>query len=175
MPFTLKGTSRSNLSGFTLIEVMMVVAIAGVIISLAIPQLKPLIDRARTKTAVRQLRADLQKAKLEAVKRNTNCLVELTIASPGDAGSCLTCISTDNDCTDATDEIISRLNFNDFNFVELQNADFSGASKFVFNSRGMPEQTGGGMVAGNAVINCTNDAGYSFTLFLASSGRIRIQ
>ena len=130
--------NRNDETGFTLIELMVIVAISGIISVLAITQFQSMISRTKAKSATRQLRADLQKAKLEAIKRNTDCLVDFTVAVPGNSGTCITCISTDNDCDDAGDTIISRLDFNDYSNVELQNANFTGATVFVFNSRGMP-------------------------------------
>lgn len=152
---------------------MITLAIAAVLIGLTIGDLKNLIPRTQTKSAVRKLRNDLQKAKLEAVKRHTSCLVDFTFAAGADAGACRTCISTDNDCDDAADVIITELDFNDFPNVAFQNVTFA-SPQFVFNSRGMPEQTGGGIVAGTANVICTADAGYSFDLVMSITGRIRI-
>ncbi len=162
-------------SGFTLLELMITLAIAALLAVFAMDDLQNLLPRTRTKSAARQLRGDLQKAKLTAVKRNTECLVDFTVAAGANSGMCRTCISTDNDCNDPGDEIITELNFNDYSNVELQSASFSGSPQFVFNARGISEQVGGGISPGSAVINCTSDAQYSFTLWLSSTGRVRIE
>ena len=163
-------------AGFTLIEMMIVVAIISILSALAFPSLSTLIPRTRTKAAVRELRGYLQKAKLEAIKQNTDCLVVFKPKSVTDAGSCVTCIDLDNNdtCT-ATDDTISQLDFNNYNSVELTNPNFSGNNNFVFNARGIPKTTAGGMVAGSAVIQNTAEASYSFKIILASSGRVRIE
>ena len=161
-------------AGFTLMEMMIVVAIIGILSALAFPSLSTLIPRNRTKTAARELSGYIQKAKLEAIKQNADCLVVFTEAAGSNTGSCITCISSDDDCADADDQIISQLDFNDYNNVSLSVATFSG-DKFVFNNRGIPKTTAGAMAAGRAVIQNTEEIGYSFDVVVASSGRVIIE
>ncbi len=86
-------------AGFTLMEMMIVVAIIGILSALAFPSLSTLITRNRTKAAARELRGYLQKAKLEAIKQNRSCLVVFTPKAGTNAGSCVTCIDLDNNDT----------------------------------------------------------------------------
>ena len=158
---------KSREAGFTLIEVMIVVAIISVLAALAFPGLSDLIARNRTKAAARELRGYLQKAKFEAIKQNRDCLVVFTQASGTDKGLCVTCISSDDDCTDAGDQIISQLNFKDYKSVELS-TNFTGGN-FKFNSRGIPNK------GGTSVIKNTAEAGYSFDVIVSPSGRVRIE
>ena len=162
--------------GFTLIELMVTVAIIGIVAAIAVGSLNTLLPRYRTKSAARQVRGDLQKAKLEAVKQNETVLVDFNVASGTNPGSCITCFDkdSDDDC-DSADDIITQTNMGDYAGIELQSASFtSGISRFSFNSRGLPIN-GGTFSAGTAVINCTSDAAYSLSISLASSGRLIIQ
>ena len=161
-------------AGFTLIEMMIVVAIIAILSALAFPSLSDLLPRSRTKAATRELRGYIQKAKLEAIKQNRDCLLVFTPASGTDAGSCVTCISSDDDCTDPGDDIISQLDFNDYKNAALLRTTFSG-DKFVFNARGIPESTTGAMAAGRAVIENSADTAYTFDVIVASSGRVKIE
>lgn len=174
----MKFTDKQGDAGFTIIEVMVVLAIAAIAAVIAIGQLQPQMQRSRTKAAARQMRADIQKAKLEAIKQNANCIVFLTLASPGNAGSYRTCVdkNRDDDCDDAGDFTLSQLSFSDYSATALTSETFPGGAGFKFNSRGMPEQIGNtGLAPGRATINCTTDASYSLDVILAGGGRIRIE
>lgn len=164
-------------SGFTMIELMVVTAIVAILAVVAFGSLQSQLPRARTNSAARQLKADLQKAKLEAIKRNTPCLVQFTVAAGNNSGSCNTCIDSngDNVCTAANDTMITTLDLNDFDGAAVTNADFSGNLVFVFNPRGIPEQTNGAMCSGTAVIDCTVDANYSRSVVMSRVGRLRIE
>ncbi len=167
----------SGQSGFTMIELMVVMAIAGVLASIAFVMLQDQLPRASAKSAARQLRTDLQKAKLEAVKRNTECLVVFTLAAGNASGSCQTCISSVNDvCTDASDIIVSNLDFDDYDNAVLESTNFTTTPQvFVFTARGMPERTGGGGMSGGTIELTTSDASYSISVIVSFSGRIRIE
>lgn len=173
-PLTPARAGRSE-NGFTLIEMMVVTGIVAILAAIAFGSLQTQLPRARTKAAARALRSDLQKAKLEAVKRNTDCLVVFTVAAGNNSGSCVTCIDDNGDtlCNAADDTIITELDFGDYDDAALSNENFSG-NPFVFNSRGIPKQTTGAMCAGTAVVNCTSDANYSRSVVMSSVGRIRI-
>lgn len=161
-------------SGFTLIELMIVVAIGLILTSLGIASMNILIPRIQTKSIANDLKSNLQLTKLEAIKRNRPLLVDFTDSAgpliPG--GDCITCIDTngDNDCGDEVGtNIITQLNLTNSNHVAFQNAGFAfGNSFFTFNPRGIPSSPGG------VNINCTTDIAYLKSLALAISGRLSI-
>ena len=58
--------------GFTLIELMITVAIAGILASLAVPSFSKMIERNRLKEAAEGLKSDLQWMRTESIKQSCN-------------------------------------------------------------------------------------------------------
>jgi len=67
--------------GFTLIELMITVAIAGILASMAAPSFVGLIERTRVKTAAESIYADLQYTKMQSVKQNNTISLIFTKTS----------------------------------------------------------------------------------------------
>jgi len=162
-----------NKHGFTLLELMVIVAIIGIMATFAAANIIDFIPRYHVKSAARQIRAELQKAKMEAVKRNEPCLVTFTAGNPGSFRTCFN--STNGSCTDAGDQIFTDFDMTEYPNVQIDRASFtSGVSYFWFNSRGMP-MIGSNWSAGSITIGCGNGCNYSLTIDLAASGRVQIE
>jgi type IV fimbrial biogenesis protein FimT len=80
-PSTRVANFRSAASGFTLMELIIGIAIVAVIVSAAMPTMLDWMRQRGVRDAADQLAMDLQRAKLLAIKHNTNCTI--TINSPG--------------------------------------------------------------------------------------------
>jgi type IV fimbrial biogenesis protein FimT len=74
-------------AGFTLVELMIVIAIAGILAAVAIPMIMTSIPRYRLRAAARELVIDFKKAKMEAVKRNRSVLLEFTKETAGNSAA----------------------------------------------------------------------------------------
>ena len=55
-------------TGFTLIELMVAIAIISIVSIIAVPRFNDMIPRYRLKAAARNLQANMQKAKVRAIK-----------------------------------------------------------------------------------------------------------
>ncbi len=64
------GTGRAATRGYTLIEMMATVAVAGVVMTAAVPSVAGWIEQQRLKGVAGELAADLQHARTEALLRN---------------------------------------------------------------------------------------------------------
>ena len=67
---------RKRQSGFTLIELMIVISIAGVVTAMALPYMRDIILNQRIRAAVTEAHLSLLLARSEAIKRNANIVVE---------------------------------------------------------------------------------------------------
>lgn len=171
------GNKKETPSGFTLVEVMVTVAIIGVLAGLAIGGIQNLLPKFRLNAAARQIRGDMQKCKMAAVRNNTDCLMVFTEGnSTGDAGSYEACFDTNgNDACDVGEEkvLFRDLNDDDFVGVWLDRAWFMSSSPsetVQFNSRALPNEGNG-----NGLVELENNNGDSRKLDISKTGRIRIE
>ncbi len=91
--------------GFTLVELMITIALFGILASFAIPSYQNMIENARVRTATGSILTGLQIARAEAITRNTNVQLDFR------AGSAWTvCISPvgGGNCPAGTTNIQSR-------------------------------------------------------------------
>lgn len=78
--------ARQGNQGFTMIELMIVVAIMAILIALAAPSFTPLIERWRVRDSAETLTSSLYYARSEAIKRGGNVIV----AKNPNAANCTT-------------------------------------------------------------------------------------
>lgn len=77
------GTHRRAARGFTLIELMVVVALAAIVASIAAPSFRELMVGTRTRSAASALHESLWLARSEAIKRNKPVTFTLTTLQEG--------------------------------------------------------------------------------------------
>ncbi len=182
-------TKKENQFGFTLIEVMVTVAIIGIIAAIVIPNYISRLPEKRLRASARNLYSDLQKAKLAAIKRNCNVAVVFTVASCGnplppsaipdpsgsyvvfvDNGQCdsnnANCGTSNNNVQDGAEPTIAGKGM--LPGVALCNAAFGGTAPPVasFKSQGLPMNPG-------SIILCNTKK--QFTITITNAGVIRTQ
>ena len=62
--------------GFTLVEIVMVIVVAGMLMAIALPRLRNQRERYLLDTAAYQLAGDLRRAQIEAIRRNQPVTLE---------------------------------------------------------------------------------------------------
>lgn len=126
---------RKGQSGFTLIELMVVLAVLGVLTALALPSYSEIVERRKLNAAGENLFADLMYAKTEAIKRNLP--IRLTFTGTGTTWCYGIAVNAACDCTDNVPacEIESGVqkivNQSDYEVVSVDAGDSTLANDFI--------------------------------------------
>ena len=154
--------NRQKNTGFTLLEVMIVVAIIGILAAIAVPSYQDMIERNKLKQAVESLKSDMQFARTEAIKRSQNVVVSRTTGNTGAWCYGLNVAAT-CDCTTANACSIKTVSGADFSNVV--NMDSATTNNSTFNFRR-------GTIGAEGVTFSTSK--YAARVVFSDVGRVRI-
>lgn len=142
-------------AGFTIVELMITVAIASILLAIAVPSFNQMIVSGRLAAQANELVGALSLARSEAIKRNAN----VTLCRAGTVD--------DDDCVDAggdwqawivransTGEVVRRGAVNTFGGSMLVQSTLN-TDQVVFGADGLA-RTGGGMVADHTITICSD-------------------
>ena len=153
--------------GFTLVELMVTVAVAAVLLAIAVPSFTSIVNSSRLTAQANEVVAALQSARMEAVRRNARVSVcssadGSTCAGPAEAwGSLLTVLESSGE--------VLRVNA-----VKPSLKVSSGVSKITFRADGLARDAAGAVLA-NTVTVCiptTRPAENQRLVEMASGSRI---
>lgn len=161
---------RTNRSGFTLIELMITIAVLAILAAIALPSFQSTLERLRVNGAAENFFADLQYARSEAIKQNRNVLFQVDAAAwcygIDDTGADCDCADSPADCT-VSDQLKVQ-NGTSYRGVNLAINGLDG-DNLVFNSRqGIPVDPDDNS---DFVFSINN---YSKTVSINSVGRITL-
>jgi len=159
--------NKNKVLGFTLTELMITIAILGIVASMAVPSFVNILERNRLKEVAEGLKSDLMWMRTETIKRSCNLQVTFTPATWNytifrTAGTC-NCPAGGGSCTDIT------VNGSQFTGITMTNpVSLSDSTSELFDFR-----RGAVSIAnsGNAQLNSSN---YSVKVVVSTLGRIRI-
>ena len=132
-------------TGFTLMELMIVIAVIGILVGIAVPGIIGWLPNYRLRAATRDLQSVMQRSRLRAIKENTRVVMlfdtgndeYVAFVDDGEGGG----IANDNIQNGSERTVINAKMPRD---VDLYNAAFAGGvPRTRFNSRGLPNGTGG--------------------------------
>jgi len=115
-------------AGFTLVELMVTIGLFAILAGIAIPGFSKWLPGYHLKSAARDFFSNLQLAKLEAIKQNINCTIDV------DPGWKSYSINREDGTTIKT---VSLMGYDDGVFF-----DPSSTSTIAFNNRGMANSSG---------------------------------
>jgi type IV fimbrial biogenesis protein FimT len=162
--------------GFTLIELMVIIAVLGVLVAIALPSFKSTIDRRNLVGAANDIFAGLQYARSEAIKRNQNIEFQFDAAATpwcygiSDPGNGCDCNASPENCTvDGQQNVVTGDNFRN---VSLSATGFDSQTDFEFEPRRGSPTREGNRIDGSFGLTV---AGQSRTVVLNALGRVTVE
>ncbi|MBT4363411.1 MAG: type II transport protein [Desulfobacterales bacterium] len=162
-------------AGFTLVELIIVIAIISVVIVIAVPNIVVWRQNAEIRGAARDVYSYFQKAKIEAIKRKTFCTI--TFSQEGFV------IYADSDkdlVQDGGEYVIAGISLSDYGGVSLDTSQGNGDgltfsnpnNGIAFSSSGIPRSSGG---FGSGSVYLKHNNNKTARVIVSSSGNIRIE
>jgi len=166
-------TNCHRQAGFTVVELMIVIVVIAILSAIAVPNIISWLPNYRAKAAARDLVSNFQKAKMEAVKRNTDVVITFTTGTytpSGQVGSYQVFVDDDSDGTfDAGERVLAQVTMpKNVSLHDANNTTFTGDIT-GYNSRGLPWNNRWGSV------EIRNNESRFYRASLSSAGHIKLQ
>lgn len=161
-----KDHGRSH-SGFTLVEVMVTVAIIGILVALGTTSLSTLLPKMRLRSAARDVLANIEETKMAAIERGNECTIDFSALT-----SYTICQENDSTagCNATTDIIIKTVDLASRydNHITLHAPSFSSHKYVNFDKLGLPDGTFGHVF-------CKNNNNSTKKIVVGFNGNVKIE
>lgn len=160
-------------SGFTLMELMVAIAIIGILSAIAVPNVIQWRNNAQANAAARDMYSGFQMAKSEAVENNMNCTIvfdttineyEVFLEKP----------VSPNLEYDAGETVLKTVRFSEFGSVQMTGAAFTqnnaGKPAITFRPDGLPVDINGNLGGGTVSLSGATDK----QIQLSNAGSVQV-
>lgn len=172
---------RKDQLGFSLTELIVILSIIAILAAFAVPNMSTWAANYRLNSAARDLVANLQNAKLEAVKRRSQCTI--TFNQPVASYDYVVYVDADSDLEYDTEQILMQIRLSDYKGVEFNTAKGGGDGltfpandnfrpSVAFNTRGLPINNAGGFGSGSIYLK--NSHNREKEIQISAAGSIKI-
>ncbi len=160
--------------GFTLLEVLMTVAVLAILVALAAPSFKNLMDRNAVTTQANEIMANILLARSEAVKRDQGVVVRRRSGSWQNGLIVFADLNNNNTYQAASEAPLIVQHLTPNNPVTITGS--GAATVFIrFNSRGRGVTAGGANLTPNADFITLSKNDYTRYICFSPTGRPRVQ
>lgn len=163
-------STRLHSPGFTLVELMVTVAVLAILLSIAVPAFQSTLDKRRLVGAAEQLYTDLQYTRSEAIRQNKNVTVYFTgtktwcYGMDDDTSSACNCSTAPGNCT--VGNVQKVVPGTDFRNVTLSENTFSSGNVAFDPRRGTASPQGRVSLQSSAI--------GTVKVIVSTPGRVRI-
>lgn len=151
-----RGGASGRAAGFTIVELMITVAVASILLAIAIPSFNQMIISGRLTAQANEMVAAMTLARSEAIKRNAN--ITFCRPNPNDATVCATARGEWQGWMIRTGagNVVRRGDVNTFNGALVMTSTLT-SDQVVFGPDGLA-RTGGGTVSDHVIRICSRRA-----------------